>query len=211
MINKEDTKPALNSGSASRARVKPNPKAPRQALPLLSPEERLRGPAEVALGFSLEQVQVEALRCLQCKNATCVEACPLHINVKDFIGLMAQGDFDGAFDKISEESPFPGICGRVCQHELYCEQACLLGKKLQPVAIGSLERFAADYHRESGTTPPPAPKLDGPRVALVGSGPASLIAAYDLVRHGYRVTHFRSPARPGRCAGLWHPQFPPAA
>jgi glutamate synthase (NADPH/NADH) small chain len=172
--------------------VKPNPKAPRQALPLLSPEERLRGPAEVALGFNLAKVQIEALRCLQCKNPTCVEACPLHINVKGFIGLMSVGDFAGAFDKISEESPFPGICGRVCQHELYCERACLLGKKLDPVAIGSLERFAADYHRQTASTPPPAPPLSGPRVALVGSGPASLIAAYDLIRHGYRVTVFEA-------------------
>jgi glutamate synthase (NADPH/NADH) small chain len=161
-------------------------------LPLLTPEDRLRGPAEVALGFTLAQVQVEALRCLQCKNPTCVDACPLHINVKGFIGLMSVGDFAGAFDKISEDSPFPGICGRVCQHELFCERACLLGKKLDPVAIGSLERFAADYHRQSKSTPSPAPLLSGPRVALVGSGPASLIAAYDLIRHGYRVTVFEA-------------------
>ncbi|SPE34145.1 NADH-dependent reduced ferredoxin:NADP+ oxidoreductase [Acidobacteriia bacterium SbA2] len=176
----------------TRPKVKPNPKAPRQPLPLLTPEERLRGPAEVALGFTLAQVQVEALRCLQCKNATCVDACPLHINVKGFIGLMSVGDFASAFDKISEESPFPGICGRVCQHELYCERACLLGKKLDPVAIGSLERFAADYHRRTAAGPPPAPPHGGPRVALVGSGPASLIAAYDLIRHGYRVTVFEA-------------------
>jgi glutamate synthase (NADPH/NADH) small chain len=116
----------------------------------------------------------------------------LHINVKEFIGLMAQGDFAGAFDKISEESPFPGICGRVCQHELYCERACLLGKKLQPVAIGSLERFAADYHRQSASNTAQPLALDGARVALVGSGPASLIAAYDLVRNGYRVSIFEA-------------------
>ena len=176
----------------NRPRVKLNPKALRQDLPLLSPEERLRGPEEVALGFSLAQVQVEALRCLQCKNPTCVDACPLHINVKGFIGLMSVGEFAGAFDKISEESPFPGICGRVCQHELFCERACLLGKKLEPVAIGSLERFAADYHRRTAPAAPPAPAHSGPRVALVGSGPASLIAAYDLIRHGYRVTIFEA-------------------
>jgi len=192
MPNTENPKSTVTPAAESRPKVKPNPKAPRQALPLLSPEERLLGPAEVALGFSLAHVQVEALRCLQCKNPVCVEACPLHINVKEFIGLMAQGDFAGAFDKISEESPFPGICGRVCQHELYCEQACLLGKKLQPVAIGSLERFAADYHRQTASTPPPRLELDRARVALVGSGPASLIAAYDLVRHGYRVTIFEA-------------------
>lgn len=182
----------MTQAAENKPRVKLNPKAPRQPLPLLSPDVRLRGPEEVALGFSLEQVQVEALRCLQCKNPTCIEACPLHINVKEFIGLMAQGDFAGAFDKISEESPFPGICGRVCQHELYCERACLLGKKLQPVAIGSLERFAADYHRQSASNTPQPLALDGARVALVGSGPASLIAAYDLVRNGYRVSIFEA-------------------
>ena len=191
-MSTQNTTSAGTPAPDSRPKVKPNPKAPRQALPLLSPEERLRGPAEVALGFNLAKVQIEALRCLQCKNPTCVEACPLHINVKGFIGLMSVGDFAGAFDKISEESPFPGICGRVCQHELYCERACLLGKKLDPVAIGSLERFAADYHRQTASTPPPAPPLSGPRVALVGSGPASLIAAYDLIRHGYRVTVFEA-------------------
>ena len=191
-MNTENTKQAATQAAGNKPRVKPNPKAPRQPLPLLTPEVRLRGPEEVALGFSLEQVKVEALRCLQCKNPTCVEACPLHINVKEFIGLMAQGDFAGAFDKISEESPFPGICGRVCQHELFCERACLMGKKLQPVAIGSLERFAADYHRQSASNPPPPMALDGARVALVGSGPASLIAAYDLVRNGYRVSIFEA-------------------
>ena len=192
MLNTENTKSTMTPTPRGGPKIKPNPKAPRQALPLLAPEERLRGPEEVALGFSLAQVQVEALRCLQCKNPTCIEACPLHINVKAFIGLMAQGDFAAAFDKISEESPFPGICGRVCQHELYCERACLLGKKLQPVAIGSLERFAADYHRQTDSAPPAPLALNGPRVALVGSGPASLIAAYDLVRHGYRVTIFEA-------------------
>ncbi|MGB7590987.1 MAG: NADPH-dependent glutamate synthase [Terriglobia bacterium] len=187
--------------------MKLNPKAPRQPLPLLPPDVRLRGPAEVALGFSLEQVQVEALRCLQCKNPTCIEACPLHINVKEFIGSMAQGDFAGAFDRISEESPFPGICGRVCQHELYCERACLLGKKLQPVAIGSLERFAADYHRQSASNTPQPLALDGARVALVGSGPASLIAAYDLVRNGYHVTIFEALHRLGGVLAYGIPNF----
>ncbi len=191
-MNRETSKQPATQAAQNKPRLKPNPKAPRQPLPLLPPDVRLRGPAEVALGFSLDQVQVEALRCLQCKNPTCVEACPLHINVKEFIGLMAQGDFAGAFDKISEESPFPGICGRVCQHELFCERACLMGKKLQPVAIGSLERFAADYHRQTASSPAQPLALNGPRVALVGSGPASLIAAYDLVRNGYRVTIFEA-------------------
>jgi len=180
-----------------KPRLKPNPKAPRQILPVRAPEVRVQGAAEVALGFSVEQVRIEALRCLQCKDPVCVEACPLHIDIKSFIGLMAQGEFEAAHQKISEESPFPGICGRVCQHELFCEKSCLLGKKLESVAIGSLERFAADQNREvkspaPDATPACAPKPQGARVALIGSGPASLIAAYDLVRNGYRVTVFEA-------------------
>ena len=146
----------------AKPKLRRNPKAPRQVLPVRSPEERVQGSAEVSLGFSLEQVRIEALRCLQCKDPVCVQACPLHINIKSFIDLMAQGEFEAAFQKISEESPFPGICGRVCQHELFCEKSCLLGKKLEPVAIGSLERFAADQHREMGSpTPTSAPYTSG--------------------------------------------------
>ncbi|HZO99372.1 MAG TPA: NADPH-dependent glutamate synthase [Terriglobia bacterium] len=162
-------------------------------LPLAPPEERLVGCPEVALGFTPEQALAEAQRCLQCKDPVCVQACPLHIDVKGFIDRLAEGDFAGAFDKISEQSPFPGICGRVCQHELFCEKSCLLGKKLEPVAIGSLERFAADFHRQAGL--PDCQELPAPagaRIALVGSGPASLIAAFDLVRKGYRVTVFEA-------------------
>ena len=191
-----------------KPRVRRNPKAPRQVLPVRSPEERVQGSSEVSLGFSLEQARVEALRCLQCKDPVCVGACPLHINVKSFIDLMAQGNFDAAFQKISEESPFPGICGRVCQHELFCEKSCLLGKKLEPVAIGSLERFAADKHREtvsSMAASTPAPK--GARVALIGSGPASLIAAYDLVRNGYRVTVFEALHKLGGVLAYGIPNF----
>ncbi len=177
----------------AKPKPKRNPKAPRQVLPVRSPQERVQSAVEVSLGFSLEQAQIEALRCLRCKDPVCVEACPLHIDVKSFITLMAEGDFEAAFQKISEESPFPGICGRVCQHELFCEKKCLLGKKLEPVAIGSLERFAADRQLAlRSSTPSSAPTPQGARVALIGSGPASLIAAYDLVRNGYRVTIFEA-------------------
>ena len=196
----------------AKPKLRRNPKAPRQVLPVRSPEERVQGPAEVSLGFSLEQARIEALRCLQCKDPVCIEACPLHINVKSFITLMAEGNFEAAFQKISEESPFPGICGRVCQHELYCEKTCLLGKKLEPVAIGSLERFAADQHREvesptPSSTPSSAPTPQGARVALIGSGPASLIAAYDLVRNGYRVTVFEALHRLGGVLAYGIPNF----
>jgi glutamate synthase (NADPH/NADH) small chain len=145
----------------------------------------------VALGFSEDQARLEVLRCLNCKDPKCIDACPLHIDIKAFVSQLVEGDFGGAFAKINEQNPFPGICGRVCQHELYCESACLLGSpktKLEPVAIGSLERFVVDWSRRRPEPEPRVSPANGIRVALVGSGPASLIAAYDLVRKGYRVT-----------------------
>jgi glutamate synthase (NADPH/NADH) small chain len=172
---------------------KRNPKAPRQELPLLEPDERSQSSAEVSLGFQMEQALVEASRCLDCKEPSCNAACPLNIDIKGFIARMADGDFAGASEVLSKHTPFPGVCGRVCQYELFCEKACLLGKKLKPVAIGSLERFAADQNLASGAQAAPViPKPTGACIALVGSGPSSLIAAYDLVRHGYRVTIFEA-------------------
>ena len=175
-------------------RPKPDPKAPRQSLPLLDPELREGSPAEVALGFTEEQARAEALRCLRCQKPTCIDACPLNIDIKRFILRMVEGDYAGAHDVISEQSPFPGVCGRVCQHELFCEEACIVGRRWDPVAIGSLERFAADHARlrmrELAGGDPACPS--GPKVALVGSGPASLIAAFDLARKNYRVTIFEA-------------------
>lgn len=172
---------------------KRTPKAPRQVLPVLSPERRATTCEEVSLGFTEEQARAEAPRCLYCKDPKCVDACPLHIDIKEFIYRMLVGDYAGAYEKISEQSPFPGVCGRVCQHELFCEDACLLGTKLDPVAIGSLERFCADYNRAMrGNDEKQYPQPTGPKVALVGSGPASMIAAFDLVRKNYRVTVFEA-------------------
>ncbi|MCX7603997.1 MAG: NADPH-dependent glutamate synthase [Bryobacteraceae bacterium] len=193
---------------ASPPKYKPNPKAPRQPLPLLDPERRRRTADEVALGYTAEQAQMEAQRCLQCQKPVCVEACPLHIDIKRFILRIAEGDFQGAHDVISEQSPFPGVCGRVCQHELFCESACVVGKKWDPVAIGSLERFAADHARLrmkelAGSYPKPT----GRKVALVGSGPASLIAAYDLVRLNYRVTVFEALHKLGGVMAYGIPNF----
>ncbi len=190
-------------------RPKPNPKAPRQALPLLDALLRSQSPDEVALGFTPEQVGVEAQRCLQCAKPTCVDACPLHIDIKRFILRLVDGDVQGAHDVISEQSPFPGVCGRVCQHELFCEDACIVGKKWDPVAIGSLERFSADHARlrmqELQRGRPAQPT--GPKVAMVGSGPASLIAAYDLVRKNYRVTVFEALHRLGGVLAYGIPNF----
>ena len=203
----------------TKPKRKPNPKAPRQDVLLLEPDVRLEGCYEVALGFTPEQVKVEVLRCLQCKDPKCIDACPLHIDIKAMILALGDGDIEAAFAKISEQSPFPGICGRVCQHELFCEKECLMGKKLEPVAIGSLERYIADQHRadqhrgvaetEEGEAAGPCavPRATGPRVALVGSGPASLITAFDLVRKGYRVTVFEALHRLGGVLAYGIPNF----
>lgn len=175
---------------------KRNPKAPRQQLPLLDPEARATTCQEVALGFNEEQALIEALRCLNCKDPKCVDACPLHINIKAFIAALVESGPGAAFDRISQDTPFPGICGRVCQHELFCEKDCLLGApktKLEPVAIGSIERFLADCQQKSAERRLPSIEPpNGLKVALVGSGPASLIAAFDLVRKGYKVTVFEA-------------------
>jgi glutamate synthase (NADPH/NADH) small chain len=188
---------------------KPNPKLPRQVLPVLQPEVRAKSADEVALGFAEAEVSIEAQRCLQCPKPACINACPLHIDIKRFIGRLAQGDPEGAVDVISEQSPFPGVCGRVCQHELFCEDACLIGKKFGPVAIGSLERFAADHARlaKKTLTPGAFPAPTGKKVALVGSGPASLIAAFDLVRKNYRVTVFEALHKLGGVLAYGIPNF----
>lgn len=180
------------------AAPKRNPKAPRQMPPEVDPAVRVHGAVEVAGGFTEEQARIESLRCLDCKDPKCVEACPLHIDIKSFIRHIVQGDTEEAFNKISERSPFPGICGRVCQHELFCESACLLGKKLDPVAIGSLERFSADYHRRfNGSAPVVKANPTGPKIAMVGSGPASLMSSFVLAQRNYRVTVFEALHRLG--------------
>jgi glutamate synthase (NADPH/NADH) small chain len=177
-------------------------------VPLQAPEERIKNCEEVALGFTATQAVAEALRCLQCKNATCEDACPLRLPVKAFIDEIARQDFGAAFAEMSKASVFPGICGRVCQKELYCEKDCLLGRKLMPVAIGALERFVADAARQMGLADPPLEaQPNGLKVALVGSGPASLITAFDLVRRGYKVTIFEALHRLGGVLAYGIPPF----
>jgi len=177
----------------AKPKIKRTPKAPRQQLPLLDAVQRRSTPEEVSLGFTLEQAQAEALRCLNCKDPKCQDACPIHTDIKGFIDRMVHQDFAGAYEVLQRTNPFPGICGRVCQYELFCEKACLLGTKLDPVAIGSLERFVADRHKQEGE-PDPLPEIrpNGLKVGMVGSGPASLICANDLARQGYQITIFEA-------------------
>jgi glutamate synthase (NADPH) small chain len=187
---------------------KRNHKVPRQILPVRDPAERAADHEEVALGFGLEQAQVEALRCLQCRDPKCTNSCPIHTDISAFIAEVAKGDYERAYQVIEQTNPFPGICGRVCQHELYCEKTCLLDKKFESVAIGSLERFVADYHREHAHAPRPAPPSpNGLRVALVGSGPASLICANDLARKGYKVAVFEALHQLGGVLSYGIPNF----
>ncbi len=172
---------------------KRNHKVPRQVLPVRDPSERATNHEEVALGFDAEQARTEALRCLQCRDPKCAQSCPIQTDIRAFITEVANGDFERAFEVIETTNPFPGICGRVCQHELYCEKTCLLDKKFESVAIGSLERFVADHHHANcNESKPEVPAPNGLRIALVGSGPASLICANDLARKGYKVTVFEA-------------------
>ncbi len=168
-------------------------KIPRHPMIEQDPVERSRNFNEVNLGYTAELAMAEAQRCLQCPKPTCVQGCPVNIQIKDFIALIAEGDFLGAVKKIKEDNALPAICGRVCPQEEQCEEACVVGKRNEPVAIGYLERFVADYERELGKIEVPEVKTsNGKKVAIVGSGPAGLSCAKDLREKGYDVTVFEA-------------------
>ncbi|MGE5805691.1 MAG: NADPH-dependent glutamate synthase [Ignavibacteria bacterium] len=168
-------------------------KIPRQKMPEQDPVERSRNFFEVNLGFTEELAKQEALRCIQCPKPLCIEGCPVNIKIKEFIALIAEEKFSEAAAKIKEDNILPAICGRVCPQEEQCEIKCTVGKKNEPVAIGRLERFAADYERiHSGIKIPEIKKKTGKKVAVVGSGPAGLSCAGDLIRMGHEVTVFEA-------------------
>ncbi len=168
-------------------------KIPRHPMIEQDPTERSRNFKEVNLGYTPELAIEEAQRCLQCPKPTCVAGCPVSIQIKDFIALIAEGDFIGAVKKIKEDNALPAICGRVCPQEEQCEEACVVGKRNEPVAIGYLERFVADYERDSGKIDiPEVNHSNGKKVAIVGSGPAGLSCAKDLREKGYEVTVFEA-------------------
>ncbi|MFH1576938.1 MAG: NAD(P)-binding protein, partial [Candidatus Margulisiibacteriota bacterium] len=160
--------------------------------------ERIRDFAEVPMGYTAEQAMEEAKRCLFCKKPKCVAGCPVEIDIPAFIKFVAEGDFASAAAKIKETNALPAICGRVCPQEDQCEKVCILGIKGEPIAIGNLERFVADWERENVKAEAKAQakakeaKGKGKRVAVVGSGPAGLTCAGDLARLGYQVTIFES-------------------
>ncbi len=181
-------------------------KIDRVKMPEQDPDVRRRNFEEVPLGLTEEMAMTEAKRCLQCKKPSCVDGCPVSVLIPEFIKCIAEGDFSGATAKLWERNALPAVCGRVCPQEEQCEGKCIVGKKDRPVAIGYLERFAADYERKNGTGDIPAvAEKTGKKVAVIGSGPSGLTVAGDLLLKGHDVTiskRFTNPAE------SWFTVFP---
>lgn len=161
-------------------------------MPVQEPLVRNRNFKEVALGYDEKTAIEEAKRCLHCKHRPCVSGCPVNIVIPEFIKFVAEGEFEKAYEVISTSSSLPAVCGRVCPQERQCESKCVRGIKGEPVAIGRLERFVADYHNNNFKGEPAVPKKNGKRVAVIGSGPSSLTCAGDCAKNGYDVTVFEA-------------------
>lgn len=161
-------------------------------MPVQDPDIRNKNFDEVALGYTYDMAVSEARRCLNCKHKPCVSACPVRIDIPAFIERVANEDMVGAFEILSKSTSLPAVCGRVCPQESQCEGKCVRGIKGEPVGIGRLERFVADYHREHSTETPVKPEPNGHKVAVIGAGPSGLTAAGDLAKLGYEVTIFEA-------------------
>lgn len=164
----------------------------KHAMPVQDAAVRAHNFNEVALGYPEEIAVAEAQRCLNCKNRPCVEGCPVNISIPEFIAKIKQKDFEGAYSVIAESSSLPAVCGRVCPQESQCESKCTLGIKFEPVGIGRLERFVADFHNKNAGGKTVLPKPNGHKVAVVGSGPSGLTCAGDLAKQGFEVTVFEA-------------------
>ena len=181
---------------------------PRTKMPEQEPRIRGKNFDEVPFGYNPELAKLEASRCLQCKKPACVQGCPVSIDIPSFISLILQEDFIGAARKLKEMNSLPAVCGRVCPQEDQCEKVCILGKQGEPVAIGRLERFAADFDRAHGEfTMPPMAAPTGKKVAVVGSGPAGLTLAGDLIKKGHQVTVFEALHKAGGVLVYGIPEF----
>lgn len=185
----------------------PNMLPKKNEMPSQAPEVRARNFDEVALGYTEEQAIDEAKRCLNCRNMPCVSGCPVRIHIPAFIAKVAEGDFEGAYRVISEASSLPAVCGRVCPQETQCESKCVRRIKGESVGIGRLERFVADYHMKHSEEKVAEPKKNGHRVAVIGSGPASLACAGDLAKRGFDVTVFEALHTPGGVLVYGIPEF----
>ncbi|TKB26143.1 NADPH-dependent glutamate synthase [Desulfopila sp. IMCC35006] len=180
----------------------------RQPMPEQDPKVRARNFLEVPTGYTMKMAQEEAARCLQCKKPGCVSGCPVGVDIPGFIDLIAHGDMTGAIRNLWTKNALPAVCGRVCPQEIQCEGKCIVGKKGEPVAIGNLERFCADYEREHGTGElPPKAAPTGKKVAVVGSGPSGLTVAGDLITKGHDVTIFEAFHKPGGVLVYGIPEF----
>ncbi len=185
---------------------------PPQPMPEQEPHERIHNQREVPLGFTPELAIREAQRCLQCKKAPCITGCPVSIDIPKFIKMIEEGDFKGALAKIKEKNMLPAICGRVCPQEEQCQVQCTVAKSKKSiqmaVSIGKLERFVADWERQHGEMAiPPLPRKTGKRAAVVGSGPAGLTVAGDLILLGHDVTVFEALHKPGGVLTYGIPEF----
>lgn len=191
------------------AEDKPKPKVKKKAVPMpkQKPEVRRHNFNEVALGYTEEQAIEEANRCLQCPKPQCVPGCPVEIDIPAFIKLIREGKFDEAVKKIKEKNSLPAICGRVCPQEEQCQMNCVLGKVGDPVNIGRLERFVADWERQKGVTVPEKTPVTGKKVAIIGAGPAGLTAAADLAKLGHKVVIFEALHLPGGVLVYGIPEF----
>jgi len=196
---KQEAQEALEELESRTDALKPRDRMaiPAQEMPQQEPQIRARNTSEVALGYTEAQAKVEAARCLQCKKKPCVAGCPVQIDIPGFIQAIADGDYRRSIDVVKSASLLPAVCGRVCPQETQCQEPCTVGKALndveKAVSIGRLERFVADWEREHGEITPPAVKPEtGKKVAVVGSGPASLVCAADVRREGHAVTIFEA-------------------
>ncbi len=187
--------------------AKANMSQNRNPMPAQEPCVRAHNFDEVALGYTEETAIDEAMRCLNCKTMPCVDGCPVKIHIPDFISKIKEGDFEGAYQIISQSSSLPAVCGRVCPQEKQCEERCVRGIKGESVGIGRLERFVADYHNTFCTETPVPPASNGHKVAVVGSGPSGLTCAGDLAKKGYSVTVFEALHIPGGVLVYGIPEF----
>ena len=185
----------------------PNMSDKKTPMTTRSPQERRCDFAEVSLGYTAEEAMKEAKRCLQCKHKPCTGGCPVQVDIPAFIRLMAGGDFAGAYEVIARSSSLPAVCGRVCPQENQCEKHCVRGLKGEPVAIGRLERFVADWHNSQPTMCDNSMPRNGHKAAIVGSGPAGLACAGDLLRMGYDVTLFEALHQAGGVLVYGIPEF----
>jgi hypothetical protein len=180
---------------------------PQVEMPKQPPEERAHNFEEVALGYTEEMAVEEALRCLTCPNPQCIKGCPVEIDIPAFINLVKEKRFDEAIRKVKEKNALPAICGRVCPQEEQCQKLCVLGIRWEPIAVGRLERFVADWEQEHGVENPERPKITGGKVAIVGAGPAGLTVAAELASLGHEVEIFEALHTAGGVLMYGIPQF----